>query len=516
MKQLKLINLTPTSASEPGLTKLATVQLPQARNVNPQGDSPAGTKQPVQEPKAERLQVEYPHIPRGSWPRPRPYQASEDTTDIREKKRNVRREKQAALLAQHEAERDELKADAEAAQSTAHAARVKARKAEAILLAEKAGEQFARYIAQTAQASVAPARETAQAAVEQATVADLSQPVDFALQVQAEDLWPSDKRVMYCTLTGQPWGQVTEQYIQQLITAYSFEEYGEFDEYIRNRWMIAGPAPLWQGFTTEHLRRNKELDPVGFLVYMIRYTLQIDKVIEAVNKRSHRASGGASATEILYQFQQAQARLYRDLTVVDKGQIAVCNETLLLMSTEGKLPTRNQMPSTDLDWYGDAENLEKFLRKLKRIYSRRRAKAVITTTDNRRLGPNEMHGRVSRGNLHVEDKSVPEQEHAVKQMLNGLFALIEDNFSDAERKAAKAEHGIASGLHALLRDIDAEAKAEHKAAVQDIKELAALEANDTQRRKVIEREVRKMHDEKRVVRARVIKPGQKITIPGVG
>ena len=318
----------------------------------------------------------------------------------------------------------------------------------------------------------------------------------FALQVQLDALWPAEQRKIYCSLTGQPWGQVSDEYIQQLIDMYSFDEFNKFDDYIRNLWIIAGPAPLWQYKVTENLRRNKERDPVGFLVYMIRYTLQIDKLIDAINTQSHRKMHSQSAVEVTYQARVGQIKLYQLLASLPQDQIALCNELLLTMSGEGKLPNRNQMPSTEFTWYGDTDNLVIFLSQLKKLYHRKQK-------PSRR---NEFHARISRGNLHVEEKTVPEQERMINGMLSAMFATVDATFSKAEKIEAKETLGVASPLAALLQQVEADQLAnQHKITreIQNQKELADKL-----------KEIKAKEKEQLATKspAKIIKRGQKIVI----
>jgi len=328
---------------------------------------------------------------------------------------------------------------------------------------------------------------------------------DFEASMKSENLWPVEKRQIFCSLTGQPWGRVTEEYVQKVLQniqldtlAFTIEEslpkdvkpaeaeidslqsndlivkrtvrhnllvrlklklyhleqnqatvntipawnsyesarkklqneineierqnfapthaiakhYFQsprqkptvLDSYINELILFSGPCALWQNQSPENLRRNLKTDPFGYFVYMLHYVLRLE-----LQAKSH---------DVLLAVRKAKVELFAGLTkdkAAYQDTIERINELFTILSGDGRLPMREQMPSMDMADYTDKKVMKSLIALLsKRVLSRKANSSA--PWEQAKRAKNLTHHQVALGSLGAEHLNDKQQRFALQSL----------------------------------------------------------------------------------------------------
>jgi len=205
----------------------------------------------------------------------------------------------------------------------------------------------------------APAPYATSRALEELTTSYYKPPAadELFTIISAETIWPSPKRTVYCTLTGQPWAEVTEAYVKQAISRYGFE-HSELSKHIDQIRFFGGPCPEWQTVMPGRLKHNLRYDPTGFAVWALSRIL-------IGEKRNPRRPDDTYIRLIEptnpWKRTQAKASLYAAILALQSEFVHSFNAILSQVIGEGLIPPPSHWPSHHLEDYSQQEVLQELL-----------------------------------------------------------------------------------------------------------------------------------------------------------
>lgn len=265
---------------------------------------------------------------------------------------------------------------------------------------------------------------------------------------QAEQAWPTEKRTIYCSITGIPWGTVSEEYVQ-FFMKYFRTQYRELAELHINRMtLFSGPSPMWQSKTPETLVMNQHADPCGFLVYLLNWSLKLE--VAAVEAKK-------TDLDAFIAWRKSMVRLREMLKSVDTDFVNKVNDTILLMTGDGLYPQPHTFPSRELEPYGTKETLTKLMETCKKYYDRYKGRfTVLPGGRSPHSTRHEIHHRTFLKAYNAEQLKVKEQADMIDLIVADLFAEMDAAASPEEHERAKKKTGIKSATFAMLKEIEAE------------------------------------------------------------
>lgn len=241
----------------------------------------------------------------------------------------------------------------------------------------------------------------------------------------AEQLWPEYKRVIYCSITGRPWGMVSETYIHEVIQTFG-NDLPQLNLMIDRMTLFSGPSPMWQSHTPDFLYINKQVDPAGFLVYMLNIFLRLQ--YEAATDLDGRI-----------QWRKDVTKLYKFLTTSNKQYLDNVNSILLMLNGEGFRTPIHLLPSKHIIDYCRQETLDKLISISHTYYERRKKMKTHQGT-----WANQVHKRLAIKDSNVEGFDLEKQGYLLDLMLTDLFQRTDTAHTRTERRNAKEILGIAS------------------------------------------------------------------------
>lgn len=262
---------------------------------------------------------------------------------------------------------------------------------------------------------------------------------------QSEQAWPSDRRMIYCSVTGIPWGVVSEDYVQ-FFMKYFWRQYPEVAKlYMARMQLFAGPSPMWQTKTPEMLVMNQHADPRGFLVYLLNWSLKLEHAALAAKKTDIDAY-------ILWRWSMIELR--EKLDRIDPAFLSKVNDTILLMTGDGLYPQPHVFPARELVPYSEKETLTKLMQICKTYYDRYKGRFVqLPGGKSAHQRRHEIHNRTFLRAYNADTLRVKEQADMIDLIVADLFAEIDARATPAEHEAAYKRTGIKSATFALLKEI---------------------------------------------------------------
>lgn len=240
----------------------------------------------------------------------------------------------------------------------------------------------------------------------------------------AESLWPEHKRTIYCAVTGRPWGIVSDEYVNTVIQSFGADT-DTLNKMIDRMTLFSGPSPMWQSHTPNFLYINKQVDPAGFLVYMLNIFLELQKITSDLDGR--------------IQWRKDTTRLYKFLTTSDKKYLDNINSILLMLNGEGFKTPLHLLPSKQIIDYAKQETLDKLVTVSHSYYNRRKRMKNAPA-----MWANQVHKRLALKDGNLEDFDIEKQGYLLDLMLTYLFQRADNTYTVTERKRAKSIIGIAS------------------------------------------------------------------------
>lgn len=264
----------------------------------------------------------------------------------------------------------------------------------------------------------------------------LINPFDFTLAAQANIAWPVERRTIYCSLTGQPWAYVSEEYIKGMLQQFRYDHVDKFARAMDDLILFNGPCVMWQRRVTTNLHFCKDHDPLGFIVYILAYCLKLDKL--AVSYEALKAA----RMERVHAYQA-----FKELAQTSQGMelIRGVSESMVILSGNGKLPKRTEMPYISLTRYASIKALRTLIATCNRVAKR---KARYNTIDldggNARIAPNKQHKVITERSLGIEGAPENIISAAEETLLSMLMQVDLEEYTYQERLHAQKIIGTAS------------------------------------------------------------------------
>lgn len=262
-----------------------------------------------------------------------------------------------------------------------------------------------------------------------------------------ETLWPEEKRTIYCSVTGKPWGKVTEAYVKETVLTFGSDQ-ARLTEMVDRMTLFNGPSPLWQAKVANMLVENKQRDPAGFCVYLLTTT-----VLKRIYEKQRQGN-----LEFEIGWRKAMTQLYRTFTQIGNSFLDNINDALLNISAEGYIAQPHQLPSQNLLDYADRDMLVRLVETCKKQYRYMKSAGEYygRQVQGAARPKNFVHGRtvLKDGGLEQFDEITARRMRDL-QLLK-ILRNLDIPFSAAEKDLAKRVTGVASPILQELKRIEFE------------------------------------------------------------
>lgn len=158
--------------------------------------------------------------------------------------------------------------------------------------------------------------------------------------INSELHWPVSRRSVHCSMSGTHFATLTEEYVRQVIAAYTSVRdtvagMATLDRIIEQATMFAGPSPLWQGHVPNRLELCKMYDPYGFTVFMLNRIFKPEEMF-------------VGNVDLFLAWRKDMIVARRQIEDVDVNLVNNINDLLLAMSGYGILPLPGSLPASAL------------------------------------------------------------------------------------------------------------------------------------------------------------------------
>lgn len=260
-----------------------------------------------------------------------------------------------------------------------------------------------------------------------------------------EAIWPQEKRKIYCSVTGKPWGKVSEEHVREIVSLCG-NDIPKLELMISRMVLFSGPSPLWQSKIAATLVENKLRDPAGFLVYLISHI-----VLKRVYEKQRT---GDLDYEI--KWRQGMTALFSAYSVMDRGFLGNVNDALLNISAEGYIAQPHQLPAQNILDYSTKEMLTKLVDICRKQYKYLKIDGeyygLQRTTAQR--PKHFVHGRAANSALGLEEFDTQTARKLRDLQLLEIVRGMDLKFTPHEKALAKHAIGVDSPMLQIFRDLE--------------------------------------------------------------
>lgn len=262
-----------------------------------------------------------------------------------------------------------------------------------------------------------------------------------------ESVWPHEKRVVYCSVTGKPWCKVSEECVKEVILAVGANS-PQLEVMIDRMILFNGPSPLWQSKVHNGLVQNKMLDPAGFLVYLISGT-----VMKKIYEKNARQAGDL---DYEVNWRKQMVKLYASYMRMEHSFLDAINDSILAVSAEGYIAPPHLLPSQNLLDYADKDMLNKLCITLRKQYKYVKVDGV-TYGLQRTTAPrpkNFIHQRTVDKAYGLDALDDITARRMRDLMLISMVRKLDMNMTAHERAIAKEMIGVDSPMLAEFKRLE--------------------------------------------------------------